>query len=174
MLIPEVARSDSGGIFLLLAAHRAETPAVQLQKTLGVIFGLGGRSSALKAHAAGGGTPVAGGHGNKLHQVESNVLVTPGVARTCRWNFIHEGFSSARDDGTLVVFFVLHSGNDGDGHDDGESLLLIIAEEQAPDFPRGSDAETRKFRRRSRRLRVLRWHTGTRRLGLPQANHEPD
>ena len=116
---------------LLLRADRAQTPAVQLKQLVGIIFGLGRRSRACKSHAGRGRASVACGHGDKLHQIECDIFVAAGSARTCGGGFFHDSFSSSGNDGDLfvVVFEILQAANNDAIHDDGRmTLSAMIAE----------------------------------------------
>src|SRR5215467_6414860 len=106
---------------LLLAANRAQTSSIQFQQLVGIVLGLGSRSSARESDATSrGGTSVPGGHGDKLHQIECDVFVTAGMARTCGGSFFHDSFSSSGNDRDIfVVLEVLHSVNDGAVHNSG-------------------------------------------------------
>lgn len=116
---------------LLLAADRAQAPSIQLEKFLGVIFRLGRGTRAREAHAARGRAPVAGSHGDKLHQIKCDVFIAAGVSRPCGWNFFHDSFSSSGNDGDVVVFVfkILQFAGDCTHNDDPMTPSAMIAEE---------------------------------------------
>src|SRR5215469_4989971 len=116
---------------LLLPANRSQAPAIQFEQLVGIVLWLGSRTGTGETHAARRGAPVARGHGDKFHQVECNIFVAAGCARTRGGCFFHDSFSSTGNYGDVsVVLVFLHAANDDAIHDDGwMTLTPIIAEE---------------------------------------------
>lgn len=59
---------------LFLAMHHGQAFGVEFQQMPGVFFRLD-RWSALKAPATSRSTAVAGGYGDKLHQIQSDIFI---------------------------------------------------------------------------------------------------
>jgi hypothetical protein len=104
---------------LLPTADRSQAPAIEFEQLIGVILGFGRRSRAGESDAGRGRSSEAGGHGDKLHQIEGDIFVAAGSARTRGGCFFHDSFSSSGNNGDLVVFVeVLQPANDCAIHDD--------------------------------------------------------
>src|SRR5580658_7932537 len=81
-MIP-MTRSPDGSITRsqLLPAHRLKASSVEFEQLRGIIFGFGGRACALKADSGPSRLTIAGGHGDKFHEVKRDVFVAAGAHR---------------------------------------------------------------------------------------------
>jgi hypothetical protein len=65
----------------LFSAYRLQATTVKFEQLSGVILRLGGRACALEADSGPSGFAIAGGHGDKFHEVKRDVFVAAGAHR---------------------------------------------------------------------------------------------
>src|ERR1700687_5972295 len=63
----------------LLTTDRLQATPIEFQQMGRVIFGLGGRASALEADSGPDSLAVAGGHGDEFYEVKRDVFVAAGA-----------------------------------------------------------------------------------------------
>src|ERR1700733_10702869 len=81
-MIP-MARSPDGSITRSpsLSAHRLKASSVEFEQLSGVVLRFGGRACTLKADSGPSSLTIAGGHGDKFHEVKCDVFVAAGAPK---------------------------------------------------------------------------------------------